>query len=48
LPYEWRAKQLEDTFLRSAMSRYQDFWIVSQEALAFKIQRFGLTVSPEQ
>lgn len=45
---QWRAKQLEYTFLRSAMGKYQDFWKVSQQALAFTIQRFGLTVSPEQ
>jgi 2-haloacid dehalogenase len=45
---QWRAKQLEYTFLRSAMGKYQDFWKVSQQALAFTVQRFGLTVSPEQ
>ncbi len=45
---QWRAKQLEYTFLRSAMGKYQDFWKVSQQALAFTIQRFGLTVSQEQ
>ena len=45
---QWRAKQLEYTFLRSAMGKYQDFWKVSQQALAFTIQRFGLTVNPEQ
>lgn len=45
---QWRAKQLEYTFLRSAMGKYQDFWKVSEQALEFTIQRFGLTVSPEQ
>ena len=40
---QWRAKQLEYTFLRAAMGKYQDFWKVSQQALAFTIQRFGLT-----
>ena len=45
---QWRAKQLEYTFLRSAMGRYQDFWKVSEQALEYTIQRFGLTVSPEQ
>jgi len=45
---QWRAKQLEYTFLRSLMGSYQDFWRVSQEALEFTIQRFGLQVSPEQ
>ncbi len=45
---QWRAKQLEYTFLRSAMGKYQDFWKVSEQALEFTIQRFGLTVSAEQ
>ena len=26
---QWRAKQLEYTFLRSLMGKYQDFWRVS-------------------
>ncbi|MGH7410731.1 MAG: haloacid dehalogenase type II [Candidatus Methylomirabilis sp.] len=45
---QWRAKQLEYTFLRSLMGRYQDFWKLSQQALEFTIQRFGLLVSSEQ
>lgn len=45
---QWRAKQLEYTFLRSLMGKYQDFWKVSEQALEFAIQRFGLAVSPEQ
>jgi 2-haloacid dehalogenase len=45
---QWRAKQLEYTFLRSLMGRYQDFWRVSEQALDFTIQRFRLQVSPEQ
>lgn len=45
---QWRAKQLEYTFLRSLMGKYQDFWRVSEQALEFTIQRFGLVVSPEQ
>lgn len=45
---QWRAKQLEYTFLRSAMDKYQDFWKVSEQALEFTIERFGLTISPEQ
>ena len=44
----WRAKQLEYTFLRSLMERYQDFWKVSWQALEFTIQRFGLQVSADQ
>ncbi|MBI4561405.1 MAG: haloacid dehalogenase type II [Candidatus Rokubacteria bacterium] len=45
---QWRAKQLEYTFLRSLMGRYQDFWAVSEQALEFTLQRFGLGASPEQ
>jgi len=45
---QWRAKQLEYSFLRSAMGKYQDFWKVSEQALAYTIQRFGLTVSLAQ
>jgi len=44
----WRAKQLEYTFLRSLMETYQDFWRVSQQALEFTLERFGLQVSPAQ
>jgi 2-haloacid dehalogenase len=43
----WRAKQLEYTLLRSLMGTYQDFWRVSEPALAFTIRRFGLQVSSE-
>jgi len=45
---QWRAKQIEYTFLRSLMGKYQDFWKVSEQALEFTIQRFGLAMSPEQ
>ena len=45
---QWRAKQLEYTFLRTLMGRYRDFWKVSEDALEFAIQRFGLEVSPAQ
>ena len=45
---QWRAKQLEYTFLRNAMGKYEDFWKVSEQALRFTIDRFGLTVTPEQ
>src|ERR1700675_1524773 len=41
-------KQLEYTFLRSLMGKYQDFWKVSEQALEFTIHRFGLQVSAEQ
>lgn len=45
---QWRAKQLEYTFLRTAMGRYKNFWTITEEALEFAIQRFGLQVTAEQ
>ena len=45
---QWRAKQLEYTFLRSLMGRYRDFWKVTEEALEFTLQRFAIQVSSEQ
>jgi len=44
----WRAKQLEYTFLRTLMGKYRDFWKVTEEALDFAIQQFGLQVPREQ
>jgi 2-haloacid dehalogenase len=32
---QWRAKQLEYTWLRSSMGRYEDFWNVTESALIF-------------
>ena len=34
----WRQKQLEYTWLRSLMGRYEDFWAVTDAALRFAIQ----------
>jgi 2-haloacid dehalogenase len=45
---QWRAKQLEYTFLRTVMGRYKDFWTITEEALEFAIERFDLQVSAEQ
>ncbi|HXF76153.1 MAG TPA: haloacid dehalogenase type II [Methylomirabilota bacterium] len=45
---QWRAKQLEYTFLRTAMGKYKDFHAITEEALEFAIQRFGLQVTAEQ
>ncbi len=39
----WRAKQLEYTWLRSLMGRYEDFWHVTESALIFACQSLGLT-----
>lgn len=35
----WRTKQLEYTWLRSLMGRHADFWQVTEEALAFALER---------
>jgi 2-haloacid dehalogenase len=43
----WRAKQLEYTWLRSLMGRYEDFWIVTESALVFACRSLGLTCPAE-
>jgi 2-haloacid dehalogenase len=40
----WRQKQLEYTWLRSLMGRYEDFWVVTESALTFACRRLGLQV----
>jgi 2-haloacid dehalogenase len=45
---QWRAKQLEYTWLRSLMRHYADFWVVTDEALRFALKRFGIRVTPGQ
>ncbi len=45
---QWRAKQLEYTFLRTLMGQYRDFWTVTEEALAFTVARFALEMTAEQ
>jgi 2-haloacid dehalogenase len=40
----WRQKQLEYTWLRSLMGRYEDFWAVTEAALTFACRRLGLAV----
>ena len=44
----WRQKQLEYTWLRSLMGRYEDFWSVTEAALAFACRRLSLELSPTQ
>ena len=39
----WRQKQLEYTWLRSLMGRYQDFWTTTGDALDYSLDRLGLT-----
>jgi 2-haloacid dehalogenase len=38
----WRQKQLEYTWLRSLMGRYEDFWAVTEAALRFALRRLEL------
>lgn len=38
----WRIKQLEYTWLRSLMNRYQDFSAVTRESLAYTLKALGL------
>ena len=41
----WRQKQLEYTWLRALMGRYEDFWAVTEQALRYAVRRLGLRVS---
>ncbi len=38
----WRQKQLEYTWLRALMGRYEDFWAVTEAALRYSVRRLGL------
>lgn len=38
----WRTKQLEYTWLRSLMGQYADFWQVTEEALKYAFERYGV------
>jgi len=42
LSHLWRAKQLEYTWLRSLMDRYEDFWQVTESALVFACRSLQL------
>ncbi|MCH2394461.1 haloacid dehalogenase type II [Oceanibaculum sp.] len=39
----WRLKQLEYTWLRSLMGRYEDFWAVTRDALVYALKNQGIT-----
>lgn len=39
----WRLKQLEYTWLRSLMGRYEDFSVITRESLVFTLKALGLT-----
>ena len=43
----WRLKQLEYTWLRALMDRYEDFWTVTRESLDFTLKTLGLSATPE-
>jgi 2-haloacid dehalogenase len=44
----WRQKQLEYTWLRALMGRYEDFWAVTEAALRYALRRLGLHASEAQ
>lgn len=44
----WRSKQLEYTWFRSLMARYEDFWQVTRDALIVSCQTLGLTANADQ
>jgi 2-haloacid dehalogenase len=39
----WRIKQLEYTWMRSLMRRYEDFSVITRESLAYTLRVLGLT-----
>ena len=46
LSQAWRAKQLEYTWLRSLVGRYDDFWQVTESALIFACKTLDLPCPP--
>ena len=44
----WRQKQLEYSWLRSMMGRYEDFWTVTREALAYALGTIGIDLAPAE
>jgi 2-haloacid dehalogenase len=48
LTREWRAKQLEYTWLRSLMARYEDFWKVTEAALEYVCRAHALALPAEK
>ncbi len=44
----WRQKQLEYTWLRALMGRYEDFWAVTESALGYALRRLELTATEAQ
>ncbi len=44
----WRQKQIEYSFRRALMRRYEKFEVCTEQALIFTAQRFAVTLSPEE
>jgi 2-haloacid dehalogenase len=44
----WRQKQLEYTWLRSLMGRYEDFWAITEAALRYAVRRLEIHASEAQ
>lgn len=44
----WRSKQLQYTWLRSLMGKYEDFWQITRDGLVFACRPLGLAPSQEQ
>ena len=44
----WRTKQLEYTWLRALMGRYEDFWQITQDGLVFTCRSLGLAPSHDK
>jgi 2-haloacid dehalogenase len=42
----WRIKQLEYSWLRSLMRRYEDFSVITRESLAYTLRALGLAYNP--
>ena len=38
----WRSKQLDYTWLRSLMNRYEDFWCVTEDSLDYALDYFNI------
>lgn len=48
LSQAWRAKQLEYSWLRALMGRYEDFWRITEDALRWAIARLHLEAGDAQ
>jgi 2-haloacid dehalogenase len=44
----WRAKQLEYSWLRTLMGRYENFWKITEDALAFSCRALKLSCDEHQ